>query len=150
MAQIRRGGRCRRAAGGEPRRSALEPLLRTSRRLPRCFVQLPPVSYRLEAARGVIGHKAGRTTADLTAFAGTEEVRIKGDWRGKGDEAIGSVVASGNRMPIDRKLLTALDARGDNSGEVLASANPSTSGMSSSRISSSNVRSIAPVLRVVS
>ena len=40
--------------------------------------------YRLEATRGSIVRKAGRTTADLTAFAGTEEVRIKGSWSGLG------------------------------------------------------------------
>ena len=61
---------------------------------------------------------------DLRAFAGTEEIRIKGSWRGSGDEAIGSVEASGDRLPIDRKLLAALDARGDESGAVIRKFQP--------------------------
>ena len=80
--------------------------------------------YRLVAAQGTIEHKAQKTTIELTAFAGTEEVRLRGEWHGAEDQLVGWIEASGNGLPINRKLLDAMDKRPGNVGAVVRSFQP--------------------------
>ena len=77
--------------------------------------------YRLERATGRLELTDGVLKLDLKAYTEGEEVRIFGQFRNPGPEAVGHVNISGNNIRLDEKLFLALS---DGGRRIVRSLNP--------------------------
>ncbi len=77
--------------------------------------------YRLERGSGTIVHKHNRLTAQLTAYAGGQPVRLSASLVNPGPRFTGGVQAEGENIPFDEKLFAALPEAAE---PVVRSLNP--------------------------
>ncbi len=77
--------------------------------------------YRLERASGTIVHKNNRLTAQLTAYAGGQPIRLGVAISNPGPRFTGGIQAEGENIPFDEKLFAALP---DGTQPVVRSLNP--------------------------
>jgi hypothetical protein len=77
--------------------------------------------YRLERTSGTIVHKNNRITAQLTAYAGGQPIRLSVAVTNPGPKFVGGVQAEGENIPFDEKLFSALP---DNTQPVVRALNP--------------------------
>ncbi len=75
--------------------------------------------YRLERASGTIVHKNNRLTAQLTAYAGGQPIRLGVAITNPGPRFIGGIQAEGENIPFDEKLFSAR-ARQHATGRAIA------------------------------
>ncbi len=77
--------------------------------------------YRLERACGTIVHKNNRLTAQLTAYAGGQPIRLNAAIVNPGPNFTGGIQAEGENIPFDEKLFAALP---DGTQPVVRSLSP--------------------------
>jgi hypothetical protein len=77
--------------------------------------------YRLERAQGHVELKDNLVKIDLKAFTEGEVVRLVGEYRNPGAQAVGWLNVRGDNIRLDEKLFLAL---GDNCRRIVRSLNP--------------------------
>ncbi len=77
--------------------------------------------YRLERAQGRVELKSNLLTIDLKGFTEGEQVRVLGQYRNPGAQAIGWLNVRGDNIRLDEKLFLALN---DNCRRIVRSLNP--------------------------
>jgi hypothetical protein len=78
--------------------------------------------YRLDRTSGTLELKNDQLTADLKAYAASQELSIVGHFQHPGPKFTGRVDISGQNIPFDQNLMAALSPK---AGDVLRALNPS-------------------------
>lgn len=77
--------------------------------------------YRMQRAQGIIEQHDGNLRVNLVAESGTDEVRIDGQFNGRGPDAVGQIQIHGDRLSLNEAMLQAMPAK---MREVVSSFQP--------------------------